>query len=142
MNPMTSKPPRGMNRLGLRFLAAMLAVLGVAILMIAIAAQSMFINDHDLRLLMWALVPAVLGAAIVAVLMAHPVARDANRICDAAMRVADGDLTAHIVDGIQPREATGGQDHGWTPRPGDRRGDGSADKPGVAALGHDRDPGR
>lgn len=91
---MASKPPRGMNRLGLRFLAAMLAVLGVAILMIAIAAQSMFINDHDLRLLMWALVPAVLGAAIVAVLMARPVARDANRICDAAMRVADGDLTA------------------------------------------------
>ena len=72
----------------------MLAVLGVAIVMIAIAAQSMFINDHDLRLLMWALVPAVLGAAIVAVLMARPVARDANRICDAAMRVADGDLTA------------------------------------------------
>jgi signal transduction histidine kinase len=94
MSQMTSKPPRGMNRLGLRFLAAMLAVLGVAILMIAIAAQSMFINDHDLRLLMWALVPAVLGAAIVAVLMARPVARDANRICDAAMRVADGDLTA------------------------------------------------
>ncbi len=91
---MASKPPRGMNRLGLRFLAAMLAVLGVAILMIAIAAQSMFINDHDLRLLMWALVPAVLGAAIVAVLMARPVARDANRICEAAMRVADGDLTA------------------------------------------------
>jgi hypothetical protein len=55
---------------------------------------------------------------------------------------AHGDLTAHIVDGIQAREATGGQDHGWTPRPGDHRGDGSADKPGVAALGHDRDPGR
>ncbi len=94
MNDMASNSPRGMNRLGVRFLAAMLAVLGVAILMIAIAAQSMFINDHDLRLLMWALVPAVLGAAIVAVLMARPVARDANRICDAAMRVADGDLTA------------------------------------------------
>ena len=44
------------------------ALAGVAMLMIAIAAQSMFINDHDLRLLMWALVPAVLGAAIVAVL--------------------------------------------------------------------------
>jgi signal transduction histidine kinase len=83
-----------LNTLGFRFLVAMLAVLGVAMLMIAIAAQSMFINDHDLRLLMWALVPAVLGAAIVAVLMARPVARDANRICDAAMRVADGDLTA------------------------------------------------
>ena len=84
----------GLNSIGFRFLDAMLAVLGVAMLMIAIAAQSMFINDHDLRLLMWALVPAVLGAAIVAVLMARPVARDASRICDAAMRVADGDLTA------------------------------------------------
>ena len=84
----------GLNSIGFRFLVAMLAVLGVAMLMIAIAAQSMFINDHDLRLLMWALVPAVLGAAIVAVLMARPVARDASRICDAAMRVADGDLTA------------------------------------------------
>lgn len=92
MTEMTSKSP--VNRLGLRFLVAMLAVLGVAIVMIAIAAQSMFINDHDLRLLMWALVPAVLGAGIVAVLMARPVARDANRICAAAIRVADGDLTA------------------------------------------------
>lgn len=91
------RPPArrwGLNGLGLRFLLAMLAVLGVAVLMIAIAAQSMFINDHDLRLLMWALVPAVLGAALVALLMARPVARDASRICDAAMRVADGDLAA------------------------------------------------
>ena len=53
-----TSPKSPVNRLGLRFLAAMLAVLGVAIVMIAIAAQSMFINDHDLRLLMWALVPA------------------------------------------------------------------------------------
>lgn len=84
----------GMNRLGRRFLGATLAVLGVAIMMIAIAAQTMFINDHDVRLLMWALIPAVLGAAMVAMLLARPVARDAKRICDAAMRVADGDLTA------------------------------------------------
>jgi two-component system sensor histidine kinase BaeS len=87
-------PRRPLDRIGVRFLIAMLAVLGVAVLMIAIAAQSMFINDHDLRLLMWALVPAVLGAALVAMLMARPVARDAGRICDAAMRVADGDLDA------------------------------------------------
>ena len=85
---------RPLDRIGVRFLIAMLAVLGVAVLMIAIAAQSMFINDHDLRLLMWALVPAVLGAALVAMLMARPVARDAERICDAAIRVADGDLAA------------------------------------------------
>lgn len=85
---------RALDRIGIRFLIAMLAVLGVAVLMIAIAAQSMFINDRDLELLMRALVPAVLGAALVAVLMARPVARDAERICDAAMRVADGDLGA------------------------------------------------
>jgi signal transduction histidine kinase len=85
---------RALDRIGVRFLIAMLAVLGVAVLMIAIAARSMFINDRDLELLMQALVPAVLGAALVAVLMARPVARDAERICDAAMRVADGDLGA------------------------------------------------
>lgn len=87
------RPHRG-NRLATRFLGATLAVLGVAILMIAVAAQAMFISDHDLGLLMWVLIPAVLGAAVVAVLLARPVARDAKRICDAAMRVADGDLTA------------------------------------------------
>jgi signal transduction histidine kinase len=54
----------------------------------------MFINNHDLHLLMWVLIPAVLAAAMVAMLMARPVARDAKRICDAAMRVASGDLSA------------------------------------------------
>lgn len=83
-----------MNRLGRRFVVATLIVLAVALLMIAVAAQAMFINDHDLGLLMWVLIPAVLAAAVVAMLMARPVARDAKRICDAAMRVADGDLTA------------------------------------------------
>ena len=87
-------PPHGMNRLGRRFVLAVLAVLGVAIVMIVVAAQTMFINDHDLGLLMWVLVPAVLGAALVAMLMARPVARDAERICDAAIRVADGELDA------------------------------------------------
>ena len=85
---------RPLDRIGVRFVVAMLAVLGVAVLMIAIAAQSMFINDQDQRLLMWVLVPAVLGAALVAMLLARPVARDASKICDAAMRVADGDLGA------------------------------------------------
>ena len=41
--------PHGGNRLGRRFVAATLAVLGVAILMITVAAQAMFIEDHDLR---------------------------------------------------------------------------------------------
>ena len=84
----------GMNRLGRRFLGANLAVLGVAMMMIAIAAQTMFISGHDQEFLMWALIPAVLAAAMVAMLLARPVARDAKRICSAAMRVADGDLTA------------------------------------------------
>jgi two-component system sensor histidine kinase BaeS len=85
---------RPFDRLGVRFVVAVLAVLGLALVMIAIAAQSMFINDQDQRLLMWVLVPVVVGSALVAMLMARPVARDASRICDAAMRVADGDLTA------------------------------------------------
>ena len=83
----------------------MLAVLGVAMLMIAVAAQSMFINDHDLRLLMWALIPAVLGAALVALLVARPIGRDAHKIFDAAMRVADGDLTART--GVVRRDEIG-----------------------------------
>ncbi|BAN04174.1 HAMP domain-containing sensor histidine kinase [Ilumatobacter coccineus] len=95
----------GMNRLGRRFLGATLAVLGVAIMMIAIAAQTMFINKHDLRLLMWVLIPAVMGAAVVAMLLARPVARDAKRICDAAMRVADGDLSART--GVQRNDELG-----------------------------------
>ena len=85
---------RPFDRIGVRFLAAMLAVLGVVVVMVAIAAQSMVITDNDQRLLMRVLVPAVLGAALVAMLMARPVARDASKICDAAMRVADGDLSA------------------------------------------------
>jgi signal transduction histidine kinase len=83
-----------MNRLGRRFLGANLAVLGVAMMMIAVAAQTMFIDAHDRRLVMWALIPAVLSAAMVAMLLARPVARDAKRICSAAMKVADGDLSA------------------------------------------------
>ncbi len=92
--PAVRERRRLLDRLGVRFLIAMLAVLGVAVVMIAIAAQSMFISDRDRELLVWALVPAVLGAAMVATLMARPLARDAERICDAAMRVADGDLHA------------------------------------------------
>ena len=95
----------GMNRLGRRFLGANLAVLGVAIMMIAIAAQTMFISPHDQTLLMWALMPAVLAAAIMAVLLARPVARDAKRICSAAMRVASGDLTART--GVQRNDELG-----------------------------------
>ena len=95
----------GMNRLGRRFVGANLAVLGVAIMMIAVAAQTMFISSHDQAFLMWALIPAVLGAAMVAMLLARPVARDAKRICSAAMRVADGDLTART--GVQRNDELG-----------------------------------
>jgi signal transduction histidine kinase len=85
---------RRTNRLGRRFLLAALGVLAVALALIVIAAQAMFINQQDLRLLMWALVPAVAAAALVALFVARPVADDANRISDAARRVAEGDLSA------------------------------------------------
>ena len=97
--------PHRMNRLGRRFVAATLVVLAVALMMIAVAAQAMFINDHDLGLLMWVLVPAVLCAAFVAMLLSRPVARDAKRICDAAMRVADGDLT--VRTGVRRNDELG-----------------------------------
>jgi len=87
-------PHRRVSRLGRRFVVATLAVLAMALLMIAVAAQAMFINEHDLGLLMWVLVPAVLAAALVAMLIARPLARDARLLCDAAMQVAEGDLSA------------------------------------------------
>ena len=93
------------NRLGRRFLGANLAVLGVAMMMVAVAAQTMFISPHDQTTLMWVLVPAVLAATVVAILLSRPVARDAKRICDAAMRVAGGDLSART--GVQRNDELG-----------------------------------
>ena len=82
------------TRLGRRFVLAALGVLAVALAFIVVAAQAMFISSYDLRLLMWVLLPAIGAAAIVALFVARPIADDANRICEAAMRVADGDLSA------------------------------------------------
>lgn len=83
----------------------MLAVLGIAVLMIVIAAQSMYISDNDRGLLVRALVPAVLAAALVAVLIARPVGRDASKISEAAERVAEGDLQART--GVARRDELG-----------------------------------
>jgi two-component system sensor histidine kinase BaeS len=77
----------------LRLFVACLVVLGVALAMIVAAAQAMFISDHDLRLLMWVLVPAVVASAIAAIVVSYPVARDSRRLGDAATRIAAGDLT-------------------------------------------------
>ncbi len=73
---------------------ASLGVLAVAVIMIVIAAQQMFINDQDLGFLLWIMIPASIAAALVAYLLSSPIARDASRLSDAAMRVAGGDLTA------------------------------------------------
>ena len=84
----------GMNRLGRRFMWASMGVLAVAMVMIVIAAQQMFINDQDLGLLLWILIPATVAAAIAAWLLSAPIARDARRLSEAATRVAHGDLGA------------------------------------------------
>ena len=84
----------GMNRLGRRFMWASMGVLAVAVIMIVIAAQRMFINDRDLGFLLWILIPATIAAAIAAWLLSAPIARDAKRLSDAATRVAGGDLAA------------------------------------------------
>lgn len=83
-----------MNRLGRRFMWASLGVLAVAVIMIVIAAQQMFINDQDLGFLLWIMIPATFAAALAAYVLSTPIARDAHRLSEAATRVATGDLGA------------------------------------------------
>ena len=80
-----------MNRLGRRFMWASLGVLAVAVIMIVIAAQQMFINNQDLGFLLWIMIPASFAAALAAYVLSAPIARDAHRLSDAAGRVAAGD---------------------------------------------------
>jgi two-component system, OmpR family, sensor histidine kinase BaeS len=83
-----------MNRLGRRFMWASLGVLAVAVIMIVIAAQQMFINDQDLGFLLWIMIPATVAAATAAYVLSAPIARDAHRLSEAASQVAAGDLAA------------------------------------------------
>lgn len=83
-----------MNRLGRRFMWASLGVLAVAVIMIVVAAQQMFINDQDLGFLLWIMIPATFAAALAAYVLSTPIARDAQRLSVAATRVASGDLGA------------------------------------------------
>lgn len=70
-----------------------MGVLAVAVVMIVIAAQQMFINDQDLGTLLWIMVPAAVAAALAAWLLSAPIARDAQRLSASAREVASGDLT-------------------------------------------------
>jgi two-component system sensor histidine kinase BaeS len=88
------RPVWRLNRLGRRFMWASLGVLAVAVIMIVIAAQQMFIDENDLGRLLWIMIPATIAAALAAALLSVPIARDADRLTDAARRVAAGDLTA------------------------------------------------
>ena len=82
-----------LNRLGRRFMWASMGVLAVAVVMIVIAAQQMFINDQDLGTLLWIMLPAAVAAALAAWLLSAPIARDAQRLSASARDVAAGDLT-------------------------------------------------
>ena len=94
-----------LNRLGRRFMWASLGVLAVAVIMIVVAAQQMVISDQDLGFLLWIMIPAAIAAAMVAYLVSTPIARDANRLSDAAVQVAAGDLTART--GVARRDELG-----------------------------------
>jgi two-component system sensor histidine kinase BaeS len=83
-----------LNRLGRRFMWASLGVLATAVAMIVLAAQQMFINDQDLGILLWIMVPAAVAATLAAYVLSAPIARDAERLTSAASRVAAGDLAA------------------------------------------------
>lgn len=89
-----SSAPWKLSRLGRRFMWASLGVLAVAVIMIVIAAQQMFINDQDLGTLLWIMVPATVAATLAAWVLSAPIARDAHRLREAARRVASGDLAA------------------------------------------------
>lgn len=91
--PTASKLPFvRLNRLGRRFMWASMGVLAVAVVMIVIAAQQMFISDQDLGTLLWIMVPAAVAAALAAWLLSAPIARDAERLSAAARQVAAGEL--------------------------------------------------
>ena len=66
------RPVWQLNRLGRRFMWASLGVLAVAVIMIVIAAQQMFINHQDLGFLLWIMIPATIAAAAVAYLLSSP----------------------------------------------------------------------
>lgn len=94
-----------LNRLGRRFMWASMGVLAVAVIMIVIAAQQMFINQQDLGRMLWIMIPATIAAAVAAVVLSAPIATDAERIKEAALRVAAGDLTART--GVDRRDELG-----------------------------------
>ena len=71
---------------------ASMGVLAVAVVMILIAAQQMFISDQDLGTLLWIMLPAAVAATLAAWLLSAPIARDAHRLSAAARQVAGGDL--------------------------------------------------
>jgi signal transduction histidine kinase len=84
---------------------ASLGVLAVAVIMIVIAAQQMFINDQDLGFLLWIMIPAALAATLAAHALSSPIARDAQLLSSAAKQVAAGDLTART--GVIRRDELG-----------------------------------
>jgi two-component system sensor histidine kinase BaeS len=94
-----------LNRLGRRFMWASMGVLAVAVIMIIIAAQQMFINDQDLGFLLWIMIPATITAALAAYVLSAPIARDASRLTRAASRVAGGDLSART--GVERHDELG-----------------------------------
>lgn len=83
-----------LSRLGRRFMWASLGVLAVAVIMILLAAQQMFISDQDLGTLLWIMFPATVAATVAAWVLSAPIARDAHRVREAAERIASGDLRA------------------------------------------------
>ena len=90
--------------LGRRFLVASLLILAITIAVVFVASSAMFLSDDVAKLLV-ILVPAFLIAAFVTTLLARPIAADADRIGDAARRVASGDLDART--GVSRRDELG-----------------------------------
>ena len=90
-------------RTSLRVVAfAAVAVTGATV---AVAAQTMFIERHDLTLVLVALVLGVGLGGVVASAVAHPLTTDLTTVSTTAYRVASGDLSART--GIVRRDEVG-----------------------------------
>jgi two-component system sensor histidine kinase BaeS len=119
-----------------------LAGLAIAAVAIVIAAQQMFLSQHDLNLLMVVLVFAVATVVAFSVSVSDDLARDLESMAAAAQELQDGDLGARTrVDRADEvgtvaaafDEMAAELEH----REGERRADEAARRRLLAAIGHD-----
>ncbi len=118
------------------------AGLAIAAVAIAIAAQQMFLSQHDLNLLMVVLVFAVATVVAFSVSVSGDLARDLESTAAAAQQLQDGDLSART--GVERSDEVGTvaaafdkMAAGLEQRDEERSAEEAARRRFLAAIGHD-----